>query len=458
MHRLLAAGLATSLFGLFACAVPGDEVDPNRHPLSSQDDVTGGAPANSTLPDDNKADAVYPEKQFLSEQSPVRDQGWRGVCSIFASTALVENLYIKAGMANPDFSEQYMQWAVKNLTKSFPNTEGSDAGANLQTVVKYGTINETDWKYDDHPWTAANDPACTGTSQPTKCYTNGEPPATVAAATKFKLPSSRWLNINSIKAHITSEKTGVVVGMTFFFQAWNHRASKLPIDADLWAKGVVTYPNDKDKEVSLAEHEGHAILIVGWDDNAEFPSRDADGKPTGEKEKGFYIFKNSWATDDFGVDNPNGAGYGYLSYKYVAEYGSAVVAGVPTLTGGDPPPTGGTKKDYMAAVGDAIPDNDPAGVASTIHVTDTGAIKSATVTVDITHTYRGDLVVKLAHGTDSVQLIANDGGSAHDLKQTFNLPTLAGKPLAGDWTLTVVDTAAQDTGTFNSWSLDAAIN
>ena len=48
------------------------------------------------------------------------------MCSIFAATAMVENLYLKAGMpiAEADFSEQYMQWSVKNQVGSFRNTEG----------------------------------------------------------------------------------------------------------------------------------------------------------------------------------------------------------------------------------------------------------------------------------------------------------------------------------------------
>ena len=47
-----------------------------------------GAPANNSLPNDNKADAQYPVKFFLPNQSPVRNQGHRGDCTIFASTAL----------------------------------------------------------------------------------------------------------------------------------------------------------------------------------------------------------------------------------------------------------------------------------------------------------------------------------------------------------------------------------
>jgi len=490
--RLLVLSLI-SLPLVAACAGgPDDGPTPydDEFPVS-EDNVNAGAPDNHSLPDDNKADAQYPDKFEIGEQSPVRSQGGRGVCSIFASTALIENLYIKAGMpaAEADFSEQYLQWAAKNLGHSFANTEGSSSDANLKTVVNYGTIKESDWAYESAPWSAANDPACTGGENlPTKCYTNGEPPANVAGAIKFKLPSTRWINTNSIKAHLTTKKTGVNVGMTFFYQAWNHRRSTIPVDAELWRKGIVTYPNAKDKTESAMHRAGHAIQIVGWDDTLEVPMRDGDGNPVLDasgaprKEKGFWIFKNSWGTASFGVDHPTGPGYGYLSMQYVDEYGSAVVAELPSLTAaaeicddaasadedGDgkancadtdcamaPACSGaGTAHGYTAAPAAAIPDNSPAGVSNTITVADTGTLTEVKLTVDITHTYRGDLSVTLSHAGIDTVVFAGTGGSADDLKMTFPVPAQATRALAGAWTLKVVDTAAQDVGTLNSWALE----
>jgi hypothetical protein len=46
-------------------------------------------------------------------------------------------------------------------------------------------------------------------------------------------------------------------------------------------------------------------------------------------EKGFWLFKNSWGTASFGVENPYGAGYGWLSYRYVDEYGFRGRRGLP---------------------------------------------------------------------------------------------------------------------------------
>ena len=464
--RLLSAALvALPLFA--ACATDADE-GPTPYdddaPVQAGD-INEGAPANDSLPDDNKADATYPAKFEVGDQSPVKSQGSRGVCSIFAATAQIENLYIKAGMpvADADFSEQYLQWAAKNLVGSFRNTEGSTSEVNLRATVQYGTVKEAAWPYESFPWSAANDAACNGGENlPTKCYTNGEPPASISMAEKFKLPSSRWINTNSIKAHITAKKTGVNVGMTFFYQAWNHRKSPLPVNADYWRKGYVTYPNADDKTKSLEMRAGHAIHIIGWDDNLEVEMRDGQGKPildaqgNPRKEKGFWLFKNSWGTSGFGIEHPTGPGYGWLSYKYVQEYGSAVTAETPMLGGGGGGGGGtGTPRSYTSSAAAAIPDDAPAGITSSINVTDTGSVSGdVKITVDISHTYAGDLEVALVKGSVVKVLSANVGGSADDIKKTFTVTGLDGSALAGEWTLKIVDNAAQDTGTLNTWKIE----
>ncbi len=113
----------------------------------------------------------------------------------------------------------------------------------------------------------------------------------------------------------------------------------------------------------------------------------------------------------------------------------------------------------------AIPDNDPGGVISTISVPDSGCVLDVDVYVNITHTYRGDLIVELASPAGTVVRLHNrTGGSADDLVTTYNqgsvdpdgpgsLDSFNGESLNGGWQLRVSDNADLDVGTLNEWAL-----
>jgi subtilisin-like proprotein convertase family protein/C1A family cysteine protease len=470
-------------------ALPAGE---EEAPLGNPDELLAGAPDNSTLPEEGKADAVYPDTftDLIKLQSPVRNQRSRGVCSIFSTAALMEHLYIAEGtLKEPDFSEQFLQWSVKFEVGDFTNTEGSNASSNIDAINQYGIVDENAWPYEPTKWTSANDPACTGgETQPIKCYTNGDPPKSALEAPRYKLPSGRYVNSSdrSIKAFMYGKRQAVVAGGKFFYQAWNHGASALPTNGAYSSAGYVLYPNDKDKEESLKKPAGHSFLLVGWDDKLEVQQMDAEGKPVVDaqgnpvKEKGFFLFKNSWGTGRFGVTNPHGAGYGWISYRYVKEYGSVYGSDLPTIK--KVPEVCNDKKDndldgkidcddtdcandaackdptgtgtYSNTTATPIPDNTPAGIQSVIDVPDAGAIASLSVTVDITHPYRGDLTVKLVkEGGPEVMLSDREGSSEDDLKRTFAPVEFNGIDAKGKWTLVVIDGAKQDVGTLNGWSL-----
>jgi extracellular elastinolytic metalloproteinase len=109
----------------------------------------------------------------------------------------------------------------------------------------------------------------------------------------------------------------------------------------------------------------------------------------------------------------------------------------------------------------AIPDNNPTGISSPIAVTAPGTVVGITVTVDITHSYIGDLQLALMTPTGRVILLHDRaGGDYADLRATYrldNTPGLSGalgEQLTGNWILGVRDIAAKDIGTLNRWSLD----
>ena len=114
----------------------------------------------------------------------------------------------------------------------------------------------------------------------------------------------------------------------------------------------------------------------------------------------------------------------------------------------------------------AIPDNPSSGITSQISLSGLGVVAKPKINIDvnISHTYRGDLGVKLTspQGT-TIQL--KQGGSADDLDNlTGNFPinftpeqslsAFDGENLDGIWTLTVSDLSNEDIGTLNSWTLN----
>ncbi|MCX5371656.1 S8 family serine peptidase [Streptomyces sp. NBC_00015] len=115
--------------------------------------------------------------------------------------------------------------------------------------------------------------------------------------------------------------------------------------------------------------------------------------------------------------------------------------------------TGGTTFTNTTAV--PIPDNGSA-IESSIAVSGRSgnAPTALKVGVDITHTYRGDLVIDLVapDGTAYRLKAASSSDSADNVSTTYSV-NASGETANGTWKLRVQDTAAQDTGKLNSWQL-----
>jgi len=468
---------------------PPPMMESEDYPLSAVDPLFEGAPGNDELPEEGKADQTLPAQfDLVATQSPVKSQGSRGVCSIFGTTALMEHLYIVDGtLPMPDFSEQFLQWSSKVEYGSFQNTSGSSANVNINTLNRYGSVLESDWPYESQPWGSSDDEACTGDSQPVRCYTNGDPPAAALDARRWHIPRGRWINsrARSIKSHMFNTNNAVQAGGAFFYQAWNHGRTQLDRGTEFRAyrdQGYILSPTQADIEDSSGERRaGHSYLLVGWDDELEVQRIGDDGEllfdESGDPvmEKGFFLFKNSWGTGWAG-SNPHGAGYGWISYDYVEEHLTVYASGVPEVMiaevcgdGRDNDFNGATDCADAACSGDRscvdpagsyenttatpIPDNDSVGASSDIEVPDGGTISGVSVSVDITHTYRGDLTVQLVKGSTTATLFEREGAGDDDLVRTFDVSDFDGEDAAGTWTLRVIDNANADTGTLNGWSL-----
>ena len=110
--------------------------------------------------------------------------------------------------------------------------------------------------------------------------------------------------------------------------------------------------------------------------------------------------------------------------------------------------------------GTQIPDNKPAGIERSMTCDVQGTLASIELSVDITHTYIGDLRVAL-HSPQGTQVVLHNhsGGTQNNLVKTYTLATTSGlaqfesQMMAGDWRLTIADNAGQDIGKLNTWRL-----
>ncbi|MCA9606457.1 MAG: proprotein convertase P-domain-containing protein, partial [Myxococcales bacterium] len=117
-------------------------------------------------------------------------------------------------------------------------------------------------------------------------------------------------------------------------------------------------------------------------------------------------------------------------------------------------PTGG---DSLTADGQgniAIPDNDAAGISSPASVGGEGVVASVNVTLDVTHTYIGDLLIELEHGGVRRTIHNREGGSTDNIARTINVVGFEGAAASGEWLLHVSDRANRDVGTLNSWRIE----
>jgi len=150
-------------------------------------------------------------------------------------------------------------------------------------------------------------------------------------------------------------------------------------------------------------------------------------------------------------------------------------------------------KTWCANPEQSVPDNDPNGISSHFHLPTYGGITRLSVSVDIGHTFVGDLQISLRHeqtatevmlldqppdpinsGTcsgallnivfddsaaASAQTSCSDNRPAYPLRQNFKSSSEAlhlfnGESLKGDWTLSVDDVGANDRGVLHEWCMN----
>ena len=111
----------------------------------------------------------------------------------------------------------------------------------------------------------------------------------------------------------------------------------------------------------------------------------------------------------------------------------------------------------VVTVDQAIADNDPTGITSTVNIPEAICMEQIEVVLSATHADRGDLRVVLTSpsGTESVLAETRDVDDGANYNNWVFTSTRHWDELsAGDWSLTVIDAAESNTGTFDAWQLN----
>ncbi|MGP3637305.1 M4 family metallopeptidase [Streptomyces sp. 24-1644] len=232
---------------------------------------------------------------------------------------------------------------------------------------------------------------------------------------------------------------------------------------DAWYSGIgsidVHYSSGPANHWFYLLSEGSGAKTVN---GVSYDSPTSDGLPvTGiGRDKALQIWFKALTTKFTSTTNYAGARTGTLAvagelygttsaeYKAVADAWAGIAVGSRPGGGG-----GGTVFENTTAV--AVPDNG-AAVTSTVNVTGvTGNAPSALqVGVDITHTWRGDLVIDLVAPDGTAYRLKNSSSSdsADNVVTTYTV-NASSEVANGAWKLKVQDVAAQDTGRINSFKL-----
>ncbi len=111
---------------------------------------------------------------------------------------------------------------------------------------------------------------------------------------------------------------------------------------------------------------------------------------------------------------------------------------------------------YSVTANLSIPDNKTVGIKSALTADAIPGSRKVYVSVNITHPYIGDLVIKVTSPSGKVATLhSRAGGSADNINKVYEVTSILGKESKlGVYQIAVQDLAARDVGFLNAWSLE----
>ena len=230
------------------------------------------------------------EIRLMDRMPKVRDQGSRGTCTAFATTALCEF----ADGCSAQFSPQFLYWASK-MRDGSPDSDGTSLDTVQETLFEDGVCHESFWPYNGKPIVDENGVLDAGQGP--------APQEAVENAREHRL-SCRTLSPNAVRQYrkILASGKPVVVGLATFRSWTRNRMTE--------ETGRVPMPfmkKGEDGSWCLIEQSdgGHAMCLVGYVDDESA----AGG--------GYFIVRNSWG-EFWASECEEGAGHALIPYRYVA--------------------------------------------------------------------------------------------------------------------------------------------
>lgn len=267
----------------FRDVTPGTDTIPSRLAAAGQPSVramllkAGAVTATGATPKITLPATV----DLKASCSPIEDQGDIGSCTAHAAIGMLEYFERKSFGKHIDGSRLFLYKVTRNIMRST-----GDTGAYLRNVMGaltlFGVPPEDFYPYDTSKF-------------------DDEPSAFLYSfAQNFQALSYYRLDTPGVSnsALLTTIKTNVFKGLPAMF-GFTVYSSYAQTETN---GGCFPYPTRNDYVVG-----GHAIMVVGYDDNKKITNTNTGGTQT----TGALLIRNSWGTS-WGQ-----SGYGWLPYQYV---------------------------------------------------------------------------------------------------------------------------------------------
>jgi len=229
---------------------------------------------------------------------PIRNQGNRSTCTVFATTFLIE--YQKAGMTGVPgghiLSEEYLNWAGNKATGG-----DSDGGFFTKFIPGFQTWGISSAK--EMPYQTAYNASHPDTpSKATISSAEAMFPVRYPFTILKVWDDTKGMTAAELQNVLSTLRSGrpVATGIWWLTNFATVNVHGVPLLKD--------YPRSAETGSNPPMFDGHSIDLVGFRESSEFPGG------------GYFIFRNSFGT---GFGNK---GYGFVSFQYLRAYSNDAIA------------------------------------------------------------------------------------------------------------------------------------